>query len=117
MKYSLIISIFFLPTFLLNAQSLDESSGRYTFITPDRNRIENDAHLQPFFERLYQLKRSGEGQVNIIHLGDSHIQADFLTNVVRKNLQREFGNAGRGLVVPARVAGTNEPLNFRSSST
>jgi lysophospholipase L1-like esterase len=50
-------------------------------------------------------------------VGDSHIQADFLTEVVRRNLQEQFGNAGRGLVVPFRVAGTNEPLNFRTAAT
>jgi lysophospholipase L1-like esterase len=80
------------------------------------NVISNSGHLQRFYEKLYALKSSGSGTVNILHIGDSHIQADFLTEVVRKNLQAEFGNAGRGLVVPARVAGTNEPFNFRTSS-
>lgn len=81
------------------------------------NVINNLAHLHAFYEKLHLLKSGQVEKVNIIHIGDSHIQADFLTEVVRKNLQQNFGNAGRGLVVPARVAGTNEPLNFRSSST
>lgn len=88
----------------------------YSFVPPDQNVIQNEAHLDLFFEKLYQLKTKGEGQVNIVHIGDSHVQADFLTDVVRKNLQREFGNSGRGLIVPGRVAGTNEPMNFRTSS-
>jgi lysophospholipase L1-like esterase len=88
----------------------------YSFVPSDQNVIQNEAHLDLFFEKLYQLKIKSEGQVNIVHIGDSHVQADFLTEVVRRNLQREFGNAGRGLIVPGRVAGTNEPTNFRSSS-
>jgi lysophospholipase L1-like esterase len=78
------------------------------------NAIHNSEHLQKFYEKLEALKSSKAGQINIIHIGDSHIQADFLTEVVRRNLQAEFGNAGRGLIVPARVAGTNEPVNFRT---
>ncbi len=81
------------------------------------NVVNNFSHLQPFYEKLYALKAGNTDQVNIIHIGDSHIQADFLTEVVRKQLQLMFGNAGRGLVVPGRVAGTNEPLNFVTHST
>jgi lysophospholipase L1-like esterase len=89
----------------------------HALVPPDRNVIQNEAHLDGFFEKLHKLKLTGSGQINIVHIGDSHIQADFLTDVVRKNFQRDFGNAGRGLIVPGRVAGTNEPLNFRSSSS
>lgn len=86
-------------------------------LTLGENVVRNSHHLTGFFEKLYVLKGGAESTVNIIHIGDSHIQADFLTDVVRKSFQAEFGNAGRGLIVPARVAGTNEPFNFRSSST
>jgi lysophospholipase L1-like esterase len=81
------------------------------------NVVNNATHLHAFYEKLYSLKSGQTERVSIIHIGDSHIQADFLTEVVRKSLQQSFGNAGRGLVVPARVAGTNEPLNFRSFSS
>ncbi len=85
-----------------------------TFISPDNNVIANYAGLEPFFEKLYALETGKSSRINIVHIGDSHIQADYLTEVVRRNLQQAFGNAGRGLVVPYRVAGTNEPANFRS---
>lgn len=87
-----------------------------SIVREENNKIQNDAYLEPFFEKLFQLRNKQRHQVNIVHIGDSHIQADFLTAAVRKRLQDEFGNAGRGLVVPARLAGTNEPVNFRSSS-
>jgi lysophospholipase L1-like esterase len=80
------------------------------------NIIQNKQHLDEFYEHLYQLKHRSEKRVNIIHLGDSHIQADFLTKAVRNNFQNYFGNAGRGLIVPGRVAGTNEPFNIQTSS-
>ena len=49
-------------------------------------------------------------------IGDSHIQADFLSEKVRNDIQSDFGNAGRGVVVPLRVAGTNEPFNYKITS-
>lgn len=81
------------------------------------NVIQNATHLDDFYESLYQQRTAGDRKVNIIHIGDSHIQADYLTHSVRKNFQEQFGNAGRGLVVPARVAGTNEAYNIQTSST
>lgn len=38
--------------------------------------------------------------VTILHLGDSHIASDSLTREIRKLLQRQFGDAGRGLMQP-----------------
>lgn len=99
------------------AQPLADPSSFATFIRDEENVLQNDIALEKFLRQLYQLKASDSGTVNIVHIGDSHIQADFLTEVVRKNLQVNFGNAGRGLVVPGRVAGTNEPFNIRTSST
>jgi hypothetical protein len=41
--------------------------------------------------------------VTILHLGDDHVAADRLTASLRKLLQARFGDAGRGLVMPAGV--------------
>ncbi|MBS1949821.1 MAG: putative periplasmic protein [Cytophagales bacterium] len=90
---------------------------QYPFIQQEKNEIINATALSSFYEKLYQLKKTKKGQLNIVHIGDSHIQADFLTQTVRVLLQNEFGNAGRGFVFPGRVAHTNEPLSIYSSST
>lgn len=50
--------------------------------------------------------------VNIVHIGDSHVQADFSTGTVRQLLQYDFGNAGRGLISPLKLSGTNEPTDY-----
>ncbi|MFT4031886.1 MAG: GDSL-type esterase/lipase family protein [Siphonobacter sp.] len=89
---------------------------RYGFEQEDRNEISNAEKLLPFFDSLYQLKTFNKGTVSILHIGDSHLQADFLTHTVRKNFQYRFGNAGRGLVIPFRVAHTNEPHTFQTSA-
>src|SRR5512133_267315 len=92
------------------------SSAEFPFINYDADTLINPKHLLPFFNKLLKLENGETNQVSILHIGDSHIQADFLTREIRKNLQLRFGNAGRGLVFPLRVAGTNEPNDYRSST-
>ncbi len=48
----------------------------------------------------------------IVHIGDSHVQADFATGVTRDLLQYDFGDAGRGLVTPLKLSGTNQPVDY-----
>jgi hypothetical protein len=100
------------------AQTLDSSAyAAYKFIKPQLNKLENDSSALCFFyEKLYQLKHTETGRVNIVHIGDSHIQADFFSGSVRQKLQLKFGNAGRGLIFPYRVAKSNEPGTYKTSS-
>ncbi len=67
-----------------------------------------------FFNQLKSLQNYPDSLqiVSIVHIGDSHIQADFQTNVTRMLFQQYFGSAGRGLIVPLKLAKTNEPSNY-----
>ncbi|MDE6859175.1 MAG: hypothetical protein K2J65_02040 [Duncaniella sp.] len=55
---------------------------------------------------------SSSSPVSIVHIGDSHVQADISTGTTRGLLQYDFGNAGRGLISPLKISGTNEPLDY-----
>ena len=90
--------------------------GEYPFIIYGADTLVNPGHLQAFFDKLLKLENGDSSQLSILHIGDSHIQADFLTRQVRTQFQQHFGNAGRGLVFPLRVAGTNEPTDYRSAT-
>lgn len=57
-----------------------------------------EAPLARFFGRLAELERAGQGNVRILHLGDSHVAADYITGTARRWLQYRFGDAGRGFV-------------------
>lgn len=63
--------------------------------------------LEPLFDKLYQLEKNQKGKVNIVHIGDSHVQADMFTNVIRQILQTKFGNGGYGFSFPYSLAKTN----------
>lgn len=60
---------------------------------------------------------SAGAPVRILLIGDSHIQGDAGTGVVRHILQQRFGNAGRGFVAPLKLIGSNQPRDYRITST
>ncbi len=71
------------------------------------NQILNAEALEPFFQKLKDLKKNQSGKINIVHIGDSHIQADLFTGKIRERLQTEFGNGGLGFSFPYKLAKTN----------
>ncbi len=74
-----------------------------------------DSALLHFFEALDSLHAKPGRTLSIVHIGDSHIQADYFSGMLRVLLQEKFGNAGRGLIFPYAVARTNEPVSYRSA--
>ncbi|MEO1449221.1 MAG: GDSL-type esterase/lipase family protein [Bacteroidota bacterium] len=91
--------------------------SRYPFIRDDLNLIDNNFRgLRHFYSQLEKLERGQTRQVRILHIGDSHIQADWFSGRLRLALQKRYGSAGRGLVFPYRVAKTNSPSDILSSS-
>lgn len=83
------------------------------------NRITGNVQaLEGLFGEFARLER-GEKQlpVAILQLGDSHVQAGFFPNRVRSRLQMLFGDAGRGLIAPLRLSGTNEPPDYAIASS
>ena len=60
----------------------------YSFIQQEANEIQNIAHLNPFFSKLYEQRVQGGQKINIVQIGDSHILGNFLTREVRERLQR-----------------------------
>ncbi|MDO8366487.1 MAG: GDSL-type esterase/lipase family protein [Saprospiraceae bacterium] len=91
---------------------IDTVGAGYSFIRQDDNAIENASYLEPVYQKLYTQRTQGGKKINIVHIGDSHILGDFLTREVRDRLQREFGDAGRGLLFPYKLAQTNGARDF-----
>ncbi|SDE74293.1 DUF459 domain-containing protein [Riemerella columbipharyngis] len=74
--------------------------------------IENTRFLTPFINKL----KENDKVTNVLFLGDSHIQAGWLSGYLRNKIQEKYGNAGRGLVFPYQVANSNGPADFSSVS-
>jgi len=99
---------------LLESKSV---SDQYPMLNQSANVIENDqATLTAFYTKLAELRNGQRDRVSILQIGDSHIQPGYFSGIARSSLQRYFGNAGRGLVFPWKIAGTNQPDDIRISS-
>lgn len=71
------------------------------------NRIINDKAIGRTLESLSAIENKQFKRLRIVHIGDSHIQADILTDYIRQNFQNKFGNAGLGFTFPYKMASTN----------
>lgn len=78
--------------------------------------IYNAETLDVFFQKLQDLEVNQNRKINIVHIGDSHIQADLMTDMLRQKFQERFGNAGLGFVFPHSLAKTNGSSHVRFSS-
>lgn len=102
----------------LEPLEIDTSIYQYKFIDKEKNEIHDSTRtLYSLYRRMAELKMQKDTIVSIVHIGDSHIQAGFLSGRMMRLLQSDFGNAGRGLIVPLRLAKTNEPLDYKITSS
>jgi lysophospholipase L1-like esterase len=83
-------------TLRVNADSLMNSITRIEFPRND------STILQPFFRTLYNLPSSGQ-LIRIMHYGDSQIEDDRITSLLRNKLQTRFGGSGAGLVPASQL--------------
>ncbi|MCB0430276.1 MAG: hypothetical protein H6585_14090 [Flavobacteriales bacterium] len=105
----------------LFAQEYPHDFKRYPFVQYDINTLETFGNhpYEALFRKMDSLYFYGKGQVNIVHIGGSHIQADIWSGRLRERLQESVPgcNGGRGLVFPFSVAKTNNPWNYKSKYT
>lgn len=90
----------------------DTVGAGYSFIQQEENELEHSEYLAPVFQKLLTQRTQGGKKITIVHIGDSHILGNFLTQEVRNRMQREFGDAGRGLLFPYKLAQSNGAKDF-----
>ncbi len=98
--------------------NVDSLAAEYPFLQLDSNRLEfyeDSSAFMGFFQKLDTLLYTGEGKINIYHMGGSHVQAGVLSNATREHLYSIFPSlsAERGFLFPMRLAQTNNPRNFK----
>ncbi len=74
-------------------------------------------YLNPVFDSLRILELNKSKSFAILHIGDSHIQGNHITNQIQAMFCEDFGTGSKGLVFPFQVAKTNTMAEIRSSST
>ena len=91
--------------------------NQYNFIRYDLNGLYNfgeDINSSKFYDKLEELFRTGDGKINVVQIGGSHIQAGTFSGQIRSRLQQMNGemNAGWGFMFPYRIARTNSPFGY-----
>lgn len=94
----------------------------YSFIRYNLNHISflpDSSSYDSLFAKINKLVLKGEGQLNIVHIGDSHIQADYFSGRMRERLQTFFlgGKGSRGFIFPFKLIQSNNAFNFFVSFT
>ena len=99
------------------SQPLMRQLPHYDCVNYDANKLtlKGDSNkLRTFFAKLDSLALWGDNEINIVHIGGSHIQAGVFPNRMRMNFSNILPGFGgeRGAIFPYSAARTNNPKNF-----
>ncbi|MDR0437969.1 MAG: GDSL-type esterase/lipase family protein [Bacteroidales bacterium] len=118
-KHIGITYFFAILTQFVGAQTCEQHEHSYPFLRCGDNEIKHKGRssekFEFFYEKLLKLQVHGTGCLNILHFGDSHIQADHLPNRMRQLLlgdQTAWSEGDRGVIFPFTVAKTNNPHSY-----
>jgi len=94
----------------------------FTFLNQAANKLEipgDKKYWNQVWDNMRGLYLNGEGNISILHMGGSHVQAGMLTDRMRYNfLSVSAGlEAEPGFVFPYKIAGTNSPRSVRCQWT
>lgn len=72
-----------------------------------------------FFKKINETAFMGKNKVQIMHIGGSHVQADFWTNRLRQNFYSFFPGTKqtRGYFFPYKMAKSNNPVSYKVEYT
>lgn len=86
-------------------------------IDQTKNVLIGTEHLALSFEKLSQMSDDKSKKVVVVHFGDSHIQGDHFSGMIRRNFQGAFGNGGEGILFPYSLCKSFGPKSLTSTST
>lgn len=124
MKNSILFFGLFFGQFLLAQTFTDTTEVMIDSVSIDtvsvvefKNEIYNAKAITRFLQKLDSVESIKQNKVRIVHIGDSHIQADLFSGKMRSLLQEQFGNAGLGFTFPYNLASTNGSHYIKYSSS
>ena len=124
MKNSILFFSLFFGQFILAQTISDTTEVMIDSVSIDtvsvvefKNEIYNAKAIAKFLQKLDSVEVTKQKKVRIVHIGDSHIQADLFSGKMRSLLQSKFGNAGLGFTFPYNLASTNGSHYIKYSSS
>ncbi len=92
----------------------DAGYSEYPFLRLGANHIDLNGADWTGLKSLFAA--SADTSISIVHIGDSHVQAEMGTSRTRSLFDSKYGTRGRGLIIPFRLAGTNQPVDYAIES-
>ena len=124
MKIRQIICLTGLYILIFTSSSFSQNNYfRYKFLNLPGNRfsnIEDTLHYRRLMKKFSNKCLTDTTTINILQMGDSHMQAGFYSNEIRKNLHNYFSNdtlANLGFIFPYSAAKTNNPGHYKVESS
>lgn len=115
------ILLFFFTSLLNGSLFSQNQEFHYKFLNLQDNKflnIEDTARYRNFMSKLNQFRDTA--CMDVVHIGDSHMQAGFYSNQIRRRLHQHYETdtlPNLGFIFPYTVAGTNNPGHYQVSST
>ncbi len=109
-----------IPIFTINLYPQDKYDNAIKSLNLNKIENINNTNNIHFISNLIRLKNhTSNKNINIIHIGDSHIQGEIFTNTIKDYFGTKFGIAGKGLIFPYQIGKTNGNTNesFKTNNT
>lgn len=90
----------------------------YPFVNYESNTLRYDTaspSMKAFFRKWQRVTTTHQGNINIVHIGGSHVQAGVLSNTIRCNIMHAYPRlvGGRGMLFPySAAAKCNNPHDY-----
>jgi lysophospholipase L1-like esterase len=120
LKIKICIVLFISFTFTVKSQSICDS---LPFINCNQNSVsvQNVENIDLLIQKFRNLKSGENNQIKIVHIGDSHLQAGFLTEKIKQNLFEFYSDTDKitapGFIFPYTIAQTNNPFYYKVNYT
>ncbi len=114
-NHIIVIGFIFTIVGKINAQHLYYPKQNQTFVQYKWNNltVQDSSTLLNFNLKFKNLDVGKNGKIRVVHIGDSHVQAGFFTNGLRKEFHEILGCGvkERGFVFPFAITQNTGPLN------
>lgn len=119
MKPLSLLPLLLLASLCASAQPLAKDLPQHSFIRYESNDLrfnDSSSSMISFFRKWNRMVATRQGNLNIVHIGGSHVQAGTMSNTIRCNLLQAYPSlvAGRGMLFPySAAARCNNPRDYR----
>ncbi len=90
----------------------------YPFVNYEANDLRYDTaspYMKVLFNKWNRVVSTGQGDINIVHIGGSHVQAGTMSNTIRCNIMQTYPDlvGARGMIFPySAAARCNNPHDY-----